>query len=183
MKRILAALALSLASLCASAQAPFPDCKPASIADVRPGLADGGAWAYWFCSDGFSVWYTWRAVRTEATSQQMVQSVRAYVAGGPFPDVAMVLSGDDASLASLRLAVAAAVAADPAAPVKPVWVVAKNGDITTRPAYALVDGVRSTVSTSRATVGATCNCVERVVESKTVYCGVSAAVVAVCTKK
>ena len=71
------------------------------------------------------------------------------------------------------------------APPAPVWKVATNGSYTTRPAYAVADGIRATVATARATVGAACYCGRRFVEGNTTYCAVTTSVawVAVCRKQ
>jgi hypothetical protein len=53
---------------------------------------------------------------------------------------------------------------------RPVWTVASNRTLTTRPAYPLVNGVRSTTSTARALVAATCDCSVRAVEGTATYC-------------
>lgn len=55
----------------------------------------------------------------------------------------------------------------------PVWLVATMpAGAATRPAYALVDGQRGAVS-GRAAVGSRCDCAVRVVEGRSVYCGVN----------
>lgn len=64
----------------------------------------------------------------------------------------------------------------------PRWVVARNATYATRPAYALVDGIRASVSTARAEVGAACNCTLRSVEGSSVYCGVADNTVALCSR-
>lgn len=69
-------------------------------------------------------------------------------------------------------------------PPVPIWKVAKNGTSTTRPAYPILNGVRSTTSTARATVGATCDCSVRSVEGKSTYCAwePTKTTVALCTR-
>ena len=66
----------------------------------------------------------------------------------------------------------------------PKWVVASNSTYTTRPAYAFVDGVRATVSASRADIGVPCNCAVRSVEGRSVYCAfsVDTSKVALCSR-
>ena len=64
----------------------------------------------------------------------------------------------------------------------PKWIVAKNATYTTRPAYPIADGIRSSVSTARADVGAACDCSLRSVEGSSVYCGVAAGTVALCSR-
>lgn len=58
-------------------------------------------------------------------------------------------------------------------PPAPIWKVAPNGSFTTRPAYAVTDGVRAATGTARATVGAACYCGLRFVEGSTTYCAVT----------
>ena len=75
-------------------------------------------------------------------------------------------------------------------PANPAYVVAKNGTSTTRPAFAYTPATastaasRSTKSTARATVGATCDCKVRLLEGTTLYCAtnVERTLVAVCNK-
>jgi hypothetical protein len=70
-------------------------------------------------------------------------------------------------------------------PPAPVWTVAPNASYTTRPAYAVIDGVRAVTSTARATVGAACYCGLRFIEGATTYCAVttSGAWVSVCRRQ
>lgn len=67
----------------------------------------------------------------------------------------------------------------------PVWLVASNGTLATRPAYSFVGGVRSTASNGRATVGELCDCRTRSVEGSRVYCSVNQRTdqVALCKRK
>jgi hypothetical protein len=80
-------------------------------------------------------------------------------------------------------------------PAPPAYVVAKNGTLPTRPAYAYIPASgasaasRATISTTRATVGATCNCKINLIETtvtgrKTVFCNSNIAMteVAVCVR-
>ncbi len=57
----------------------------------------------------------------------------------------------------------------PNKPPSPVWKVKPNGTYTTRPAYPIVNGVRSTTSTARATIGAVCDMSVRSVEGTSSY--------------
>ena len=69
------------------------------------------------------------------------------------------------------------------APARP-WTVAKYSLQTTRPAYPVLNGVRGTTSTSRAPVGATCDCTAPLREGLTTYCPFtgSGTSVAICTQ-
>lgn len=64
------------------------------------------------------------------------------------------------------------------------WVVAKYSLQSTRPAYRVVSGARSTTSTSRAAVGATCDCAAPIQEGITTWCPFtgSGGAVSVCVK-
>ena len=64
-----------------------------------------------------------------------------------------------------------------------LWTVAKYSLQTTRPAYPVTNGVRGTISTSRATVGAACDCAAPIREGLTTYCPFagSGAAVSMCT--
>ena len=72
----------------------------------------------------------------------------------------------------------------PTPPPARLWNVAKYSLQTTRPAYPVVNGVRSTTSTSRAPVGATCDCTAPLREGLTTYCPFtgSGTSVAICTQ-
>lgn len=72
----------------------------------------------------------------------------------------------------------------PPTPVPATWWVAKYSTQPTRPAFPLTSGVRGTVSSTRAPVGAVCDCTASVVEGVTTYCAFTGGggTVAVCTK-
>ena len=74
-------------------------------------------------------------------------------------------------------------AAMPAPVAAPLWTVSKYSMQTTRPAYTVTNGVRGTTSTSRATVGAACDCAAPIREGLTTYCPFagSGAAVSMCT--
>lgn len=64
---------------------------------------------------------------------------------------------------------------------KPAFIVAKNGTVTTRPAFAVVAGKRSFSSTNRALVGSACDCAAlKLTEGSTTYCQVATNLVAIC---
>ncbi|MGK2898358.1 MAG: hypothetical protein ACSLE9_06695 [Burkholderiaceae bacterium] len=81
-------------------------------------------------------------------------------------------------------AIARINASMPAPTPVPAWTVAKNGTLTTRPAFAYNanSGKRSYSSTSKATVGAACDMSVTLVEGATTYGLSSPGFVAVCTK-
>lgn len=131
-----------------------------------------GAWAGWWCPTGP---YTKWAAQLAAVRFDLVGQA-ALATGG-----AAILAKDQAALIALRdrpvtsdemLAVLSqgidAILA--ARPPGPVWVVAPNGTSSTRPAFAITNGVRAKVSTARATVSATCDCTVRSVEGSSSYC-------------
>lgn len=72
----------------------------------------------------------------------------------------------------------------PTPPPTRQWTVAKYSLQTTRPAYPVLNGVRGTTSTSRAPVGATCDCTAPLREGLTTYCPFtgSGTSVAICTQ-
>lgn len=67
-------------------------------------------------------------------------------------------------------------------PSAPAWVVAKNGDKTTRPAFAVTNGKRSFSSKSTVAVGSACDPSLKIVEGSITYMGVGPSLVAVCSK-
>jgi hypothetical protein len=64
-------------------------------------------------------------------------------------------------------------------PALPAWFVTKNSTYTTRPMYAITNGVRSTTALkTKATVGAACACNALAIEEGTVsYCPIAATTV------
>lgn len=67
-------------------------------------------------------------------------------------------------------------------PAAVTWVVAKNGDKTTRPSFAVVNGVRSFSSKTTVAVGAPCDMSTKLVEGAVTFGGVGPSLVAVCSK-
>lgn len=107
MKHLLILVLLGLAGLAQAA----PACLPKWPGDVRAGLTADGAWAYWWCSAAV---YEWRAIPMAAITPALTHAAREYVAGrNPgFLVTPMVVAANHPSLAALRAAVEAAVAAD-----------------------------------------------------------------------
>lgn len=74
-------------------------------------------------------------------------------------------------------------AAMPAPAPAPTWVVAKYSLLPTRPAFAVVAGKRSAVSSGRATVGKPCDCAAPLVDGLLTWCPAdSAPLVTQCTR-
>lgn len=131
-----------------------------------------GAWAGWWCPSGP---YTPWTRQVAAVRFDLLGKAAAASAG------AAIVAKDHAALVALRDRPVWGADLGPvldqgwdditaARPPGPVWIVAPNGVSTTRPAYPITNGVRSTASTGRATVGATCDCAVRSVEGSSSYC-------------
>lgn len=176
-----AAHALIIGALLLAGNAFADECRPSPIGkhpivsseSVKQPHPDG-TWSYWQCSDPYVVRFRVELLRhdhkpklPDFTGLTLEQSFDALIAANrnkPY---------DDPSLASLRAAAEAHIAAH--MPPLPKWAVAKNGTTTTRPVYgrnedgtlgALVKGVRSPV-------GAECICSAdggRVVSGSSTYC-------------
>ena len=177
MKIFAAILALLIAST-ATAQVPA-SCRPTKLADVHL-VSAGPDFAGWWHGDASKTTYAWRGVLRPAVTKDIAALAYAFAVMGDqrIFDQITTLQDTDSSLAALKAAVVADVAAN-----KPQFVVAKNGTYPDRPAYPLVNGVRGTTSTGRATVGAPCDCSVSVMEGTTRYCRASGPLVAVCVPK
>jgi hypothetical protein len=85
-----------------------------------------------------------------ATLPEILAAEVQYMTAGPF---------------SPEMAATASALMETTRPPAPVWLVAPNGTYTTRPMYAVVNGVRSTTALkTRATVGAVCSCATLAIE-------------------
>lgn len=193
MRKPLAALLLIAAFAChAASAAPAPPCKPATPADVRvgvtmnPTLTVNAAWAYWFCVTDVDSVIVWYAATPETFTTSLVAQLNAYRNGTApqFLDTPSTLDGADPKLALAKVDAMKAAIADPKRPAVPIWSVAKNGTALDRPAFTFVTGgAKPTSSTSRATVGAKCDCVaSKLVVSSTTYCQVAPQTIAACTR-
>lgn len=163
MKRIIAAILFAFAVL-APSLAHAALCKPPDAKYIHAGKVGEHWWVYWWCPDATWQWSTQSPPQYTAAG---VEAGTAFWLGLDVPPVPMSPPAD--VIAQLRAGVAAAVAADTNRPPKALWVVGKTG-YDTRPTYPATDGVRSTKSDGRATVGATCDCSSPIIEGKTTYC-------------
>jgi hypothetical protein len=183
MKKLILLVLLALSSVAHAA------CKPASIDAIRIGSSVDGVWAYWWCPAVPPAAKTleFRGILTKDVTPAQVTAVRAYE-GGTNPgliDQVPVVGVDHPTMVNIRASVLAAAATDPERPSAPVAasVVAPQGTSLTRSAFPVIAGKRSFSSTSRATVGAPCDCSTlKFVEGLLTYCQVAPATVTVCTK-
>lgn len=162
-------LALLLFSFFGSAVAAV--CLPKVVTDIRGGVVanpDGvnkDFFAYWFCDDGYVQSTEWRAILGSTvvpSTAYPASKVLAYAAINP------TITANDPSIAHIRTAAFAAVAAD-TPPAAPHWIVTKNGTFTTRPVFLMFNG-KTQATKKLATVAANCNCAHRYVTGSSVYC-------------
>lgn len=159
---------------------------------VTPGY---GAVAWWYSSDGFDWTLNWAfCTKDKCADQTMVADITNALASSDRLAAINAVMAKHHSLSANSVALLtwcphwAEIKAS--RPTPPVYVVAKNGTSTTRPAYpytpatATTPASRDTKSTARATVTATCDCKVRMFEGSTLYCAVDQArsLVAVCRK-
>lgn len=185
MKHLIALAALLLSSL-AQACAPSPF-DPNGTKPVV-GMNSVGAWAAWYCDDGYIVDRMLYAVRWDAVTPQMRTDFQGLTDA---PNVALALQtfhgkhsttsiNDDRLKAVWEPDILRIKAAKPNIPP---WRVAANGTSPDRPAYLFANGTRG-AQFGRARVGAECDCLTRSVEGLVTYCRVlPTAQVAVCRRE
>lgn len=155
---------------------------------ITPGY---GAVAWWHTSDGFEWKTSWAfCTTTTCTDPNLALDLSLALASS---DRLAAINSVLGRYASMRYDAGPALLTwcphwdemQRSRPANPAYVVAKNGNYTTRPAYAFTPpATRASSSSGRATVGATCDCRVRVIEGKTIYCAtnVERTQVAVCTR-
>jgi hypothetical protein len=189
-------LILSLCALWSALAAAQGQCIPADFSGTGTKAvlelnATGGAVAWW-CPGRFKPTLSLYAVRWDAMSEPLRADLNALVAS-PDQTVAGIdrMRATHATVplndAGLRLVWEPARARMLASrPSNPLWLVARNGIVTTRPAYTSAGGVRQAMSSTRATVGVSCGCLRlNIVEGQMVYCGFdnTSQLVTLCTRQ
>lgn len=182
------AAAQTAAPVVAAKPDPF-QCAPSPFGQgTRPvyRISDEGAFAAWWCTDGFEVRYRVFVVHREAMTAEWTAALAALrdssnvaLAIQQMADRFAKIKIDDPLVFDLWAPYASEI--DATRPALPKYLVAVNGLSANRPLWLLKpDGTRDgKQAVERATVGATCACKVRVVEGSSVYCSVPPASVGV----
>lgn len=194
MRRLILFL-FALLPFAASAQCAPADLSGSGTKAVIDFNTTGGA-AAWWCPGRFAPTLTLYAVRWDAMTDPLRADLSALASQPDHAGIERMQAahattplGSDVLRPVWEPAKARMLASRPA---DPVWLVARNGAYTTRPAYLVVAGpdslsvIGSTATAARATVGASCACVRlRVVTGPTTYCGIDgeSQLVAVCARQ
>jgi hypothetical protein len=194
-KRILVGALLLLVASAAFAQAP--SCWPSNVGgtgtryygkliDSPAGHPDiDPVWAvWWHCPDATQA-SGWQTPHLMCAEQNLPTCLATPIVATVSGAAAAWAAAAPSAPSSIGLGWAEAVLfsqyVPPTVPPKPTWTVAPNGTRTTRAAFAVTNGVRALSSTSKATVGAPCDCAAiKLIEGKITYCQVAPATVSAC---
>ena len=194
-------LAYAYSAAPAGAVLPAVTCAPApvgtgTVPTLRWNAAGVTGWYHcqkpdgrWATSWGAETWDSFRAHAVNTDALAVAQAADPVAALNAILATRVSLPLADPSLTPVwcpyareMIASQPAPAATPPPPA--AWIVARYSTQTSRPAYPVTNGVRGTMSTMRASVGATCDCTSPLVEGVTTYCPFpsSGGAVAMCTK-
>ncbi|HWH74953.1 MAG TPA: hypothetical protein VNV16_11895 [Methylibium sp.] len=177
-------LAFMLLAVVLSFAQPAQACAPAPWGQgTKPqvGLNEVGAWAAWYCNDGYVVTRRLHAVRWDGLTPELRADLNRLTDA---PNMAVFIAEMAARHRTLSIGDPQLLAVwgrdderiSNAAPADiPVWRVTPNTRATdlSRPMYLLLpDGVRGAPDYARVQAEALCDCSRRAVEGSSVYCAV-----------
>lgn len=181
---VFSGLLLTLSAQAQSVLSPPAVCTVTSTTKWDIGVNDKGLWAsrWLVCKEGGEPIHHFYAA-TRGAVEQVLNADGAVAASVAFGKLFLSASITEPVLVEVYAPDQARIDAGRPRP-PPAWTVAKYSLQTTRPAYPVVNGVRSSTSTGRAAIGAACDCAAPLREGLTTYCPFtgSAGSVAVCAK-